>query len=261
MGDPAKVERAQLIELDAAFKDPAPNGLSVTVQFNPDTLKVTFANQTQQQKSAGDQRGPSPRQVVGAGASKLALQLWFDVSAPRASGANDVRKLTEKISYFMKPKSPAAGGRGGGKQPTPPGVRFQWGTFRFDGLMDALDETLDFFSPDGRPLRSNLSLSFSGQLEIVPPSGAGGDPAARAGPTPGTKPLTQAPAGSSLPGLAATAGLGANWQAIATANGVENPRLLSPGMLLDLNVQGGVGVSGGSAGFGISVSASVGTTG
>ncbi|MEA2588623.1 MAG: hypothetical protein QOH66_1550 [Actinomycetota bacterium] len=260
MGDTTKLAKARLIELDAQFKNPAPGGKSVEVQFNPDTLKVTTANQTQQQQSAGDQRGNSPRQVVGAGAAKLALALWFAVGVPGAGSAKDVRELTQEVAYFMKPKSPPAGGGGGGTQPTPPGVRFQWGTFRFDGLMDSLEETLDFFSPEGQPLRSNLSFSLSGQLEIVPPSGAGGDPAARAGPTPGTRPLTQVPAASSLPGLAATAGLGANWQAIAAANGVENPRLLSPGMLLDLNVQAGISGSG-SAGLGISVSASVGAAG
>jgi hypothetical protein len=87
VGDATKLEKAQLIELDATFKKAASGGRTIAVQFNPETLKVTFANQTQEQRSAGDQRGNSPRQVVGAGATKLALQLWFDVNAPGADGA------------------------------------------------------------------------------------------------------------------------------------------------------------------------------
>jgi hypothetical protein len=37
-------------------------------------------------------------------------------------------------------------------------------------------------------------------------------------------------------GLAAQVGLGDNWQAIATANGIENPRRLAPGQLLNLDI-------------------------
>jgi hypothetical protein len=117
-------------------------------------------------------------------------------------------------------------------------VRFSWGTFVFDGMMDSLEETLDFFSPDGRPLRANLSLGLSGQLEIVPPLGGGAVPEASAGPTPGTRPLVQAPQGASLQGLTAGLGLGADWQAVAAANGIENPRLLTGGLLIDLDVRG-----------------------
>jgi hypothetical protein len=110
-------------------------------------------------------------------------------------------------------------------------------------MMDSLEETLDFFSPDGEPLRASLSLGLSGQLEIVPLSGGGGAPHSAAGPTPGTRPLTQAPAGGSLQNLVSGAGLGANWQAIAAANGIENPRLLAAGRLVDLNMSVGLGAS------------------
>ncbi len=246
MGKAVQLAKAQLIELDTTFKNPAPGGKRVEVQFNPETLKVTYANKTQSQQSAGDQRGNSPRQVVGAGSTKLALQLWFDANAAGAGGATDVRQLTRAVAQFMQPQGPA-GGAGGGNQPTPPGVRFSWGTFTFDGMMDSLEETLDFFSPDGRPLRASLSLGMSGQLEIVPPAGGGGVPAAAAGPTPGTQPLTAAPSGSSLQGLAAAAGVSVDWQLVAAANGVENPRLLAPGQLIDLNakVTAGLGAAGG----------------
>ncbi|MEV5409800.1 hypothetical protein AB0K60_13295 [Thermopolyspora sp. NPDC052614] len=234
MGEQVGLAKALLIELDAAFRNPAPEGARVEVQFNPETLKVSYANRQGDQKSAGDQRGNSPRQVIGAGASKLTLSLWFDVNAPGAGGARDVRELTQRVGYFMRPKSPSGrAGRGGRDQPKPPGVRFSWGTFTFDGLMDSLEETLDYFSPDGRPLRSVLSLGLSGQLEIVPPSGGGAVPEASAGPTPGTRPLVQAAEGASLQSLAAAAG--GDWQAIAAANGIENPRLLTAGLLIDLD--------------------------
>jgi hypothetical protein len=234
MGDATELVKARLAELDASFKQLKPGGLSVEVQFNPDTLKVTYQNRPQEQKSAGDQRGNSPRQVMGAGSTKLTLQLWFDVNAPGAGGARDVRTLTSKVAKFMLPASPAGGAGGTADRPSPPGVRFSWGTFSFDGLMDSLDETLDYFSPDGRPLRATLNVGMSGQLEIVPPAGGGGAGNATAGPTAGTRPLSAAPAGASMPGLAL--GVGLDWQGVAAANGIDNPRLLQPGTLIDLNL-------------------------
>jgi hypothetical protein len=257
MGEQAKLARARLVELGADFTQPAPDGKSLEVQFNPETLKVTYQNKPAEQKGAGDQRGNATRQVVGAGSTKLALQLWFDVNAPRAGGVKDVRELTTRVAYFMMPKPPAGKAKkgSGAEAPSPPGVRFAWGTFEFDGLMDSLDETLDYFSPDGRPLRATLNVGMSGQLEIVPAPGGASRPDAAAGPTSGTRPLSAAPAGSSLPGLAAGAGVGLDWQIVASANGIENPRLLEPGRLIDLDVTADVTVGVG-VGLGVGVSLS-----
>jgi nucleoid-associated protein YgaU len=39
-----------------------------------------------------------------------------------------------------------------------------------------------------------------------------------------------------MQGLAAAAGQASRWQAIAEGNGIENPRRLAPGQLIDMNV-------------------------
>ena len=50
--------------------------------------------------------------------------------------------------------------------------------------------------------------------------------------------MTLASSGSTLQGLAAAAGgTGVDWQGIAAANGIENPRQLVPGQLIDLSVR------------------------
>ena len=49
-----ELAKAQLIELDADFKNEKPGGQKVSVQFNPETLKVSFANQLVQPQG-GDQ--------------------------------------------------------------------------------------------------------------------------------------------------------------------------------------------------------------
>ena len=232
--------KAELRQLDAKFENEVERGTWCKVQFNPDSLKVNFANQLVQPSGAGDQRGSPARQFVGAGTTKLALTLWFDVGSPLPQGqapVNDVRRLTKKVAYFITPK-PVPGQK---DKFVPPAVRFVWGSFQFDGLMDSLEETLEYFSPQGTPLRASLGISLSQQkiqFAFRDTGGGAGSAATGAGApqTPGTQPLAQAPAGSTVQGLADGAGKD-DWQSIAAANGIENPRLLAPGALLDLNAE------------------------
>lgn len=245
MPDSQKLEKAELHELDADFKNEINPDKNCKVQFNPESLKVSFANQVATPSGAGDQKGTPARQFVGAGTTKLALTLWFDVSQPVPEGeekVNDVRKLTGKVAYFITPKPE-------GKKFVPPGVRFIWGSFQFDGIMESMEESLEFFSSDGRPLRANVSLALTQQkiTEFTFRATAGPN----APTTAGTRPLAQAPAGSNLQNMADKQGQGDDWQSIASANGIENPRMLAPGQLIDMSA----GVSGG---IGIGVSASVG---
>lgn len=226
MPEAVKLEKAELRQLDAEFKNMIKPDRNVIVQFNPEALKVSFANQLKNPDGAGDQRGTPARQFVGAGTTKLTLQLWFDVNAPMPEGetvVDDVRKLTQRVAYFITPVQE-------GTKFVPPAVRFLWGSFYFDGLMESLEESLEFFSSDGRPLRASMSLSITQQkitqFEFPPETTA-----------PGTRPLTPAPADSSLQQIAENQGKGNNWQSIAAANNIENPRLLQPGQLIDMNAR------------------------
>lgn len=241
------IARAQLIELDETLKKEADNPKKVTVQFNPDSLKLAFANQVQNNNpsssassgagggsgsGSGDQgSGTSGRQFVGAGTTKLTVQLWFDANAT-ADGqrVDDVRRLTQDVIYFITPKK----SQQDASRFVPPGVRFSWGSFLFDGLIDSIEESIEYFSPDGKPLRASVSLGMSQQTILV----ANFDSAARPPGTsrgPGASPLTVAAGGSTLQGLAASAG--GDWQRIAAANGIDNPRQLQAGQLIDLNAR------------------------
>lgn len=226
--------KATLQELDSTFDHEVNEDTArTTVQFNPDTLKVTFANQIAQPSGGGDQRGGPSQLFVGAGTTKLALQLWFDVTSrePEATPVDDVRTLTAKVSYFITPKEQ-------GTKFLPPAVRFVWGSFQFDGIMESLEETLEFWSPEGRPLRASMSIALSQQkiTRVVPRDleGAPGGGSAGSG-TPGARPLTEAAQGSTMQGLAASQGKQGGWQGIAEANGIENPRRIEPGTFIDLN--------------------------
>lgn len=245
--------KAELHELDHNF-DPLQGAKDhwTKVQFNPDSLKVSFANQLTTPSGAGDKNGPQANQFVGAGTTKLSVTLVFDVTSEIPNGlpeVDDVRRLTERIAFFIiaegKPKN----------KPTtfiPPAVRFIWGSFQFDGFMESMDETLELFSPEGRPLRATVAIGLT-QQKITTFKFHGADnesPAVtrKGRSAPGTSPVTEAPAGSNLQSLAAgQAGIGigvsGGWQAIASANGIENPRLLNPGALIDLNISASASVS------------------
>ncbi|HEX2912442.1 MAG TPA: LysM peptidoglycan-binding domain-containing protein [Chloroflexia bacterium] len=247
MPEALNIKKAVLQELDAKGEK---KGDPVTVQFNPETLKVSFSNQvvppTNTNNRAGDQRGTASIQYVGKGATKLSVQLWFDVTAEADySREKDVRKLTEKVAYFIKPQKVS------GNKQVAPAVRFLWGTFKFDGIVESMEESLEFFSNEGVPLRASVTLSltqtsFQFQFEALGPAEPNASPPGASNGVgnsapPGTQPLTPAPQGVSLQSLAA--GLGVAWQAIAEANGIENPRLLSPGQLINLDA----GINGGSS--------------
>ncbi len=241
MPDVGQLAKAELLELDANFKNELKPGKKTVVQFNPDSLKVSFANQIATPPGSGDQNGPQAMQFVGAGSTKLAVTLNFDVTSELPQGlpqTNDVRQLTQLVAYFITPKGDPE------NAPTkfiPPAVRFLWGSFQFDGIMESLEETLDLFSFEGRPLRASVAISLSQQkITLFKFNSANQPPAAtlQGGQAPGTAPMTEAPSGSSLQNLVANQsglGAGADWQSIALANGIENPRMLQPGQLINLN--------------------------
>jgi phage tail-like protein len=139
------VAKAQLRELDASFEREINKARWVTVQINPHELRTSFSHEL----------GPTTR---------VDLRLTFDVDAPAPRGRrapDDVRRLTERVAYFATPRAVR------GATAVRPAVRLAWGTFRFDGHVEALEETLDAFSPDGRPLRATLALSLA-RAQIAP---------------------------------------------------------------------------------------------
>lgn len=294
-----EIQHAKLIELKDDLSDVMPGGKSLTVQFNPESLKLSYANQVKEQPNSsggasgggaagGNQsQGSAARQFVGTGSTKLAVQLWFDVAAATSAPfiVDDVRRITAQVLYFIKPKPAAAGARDT-SQRTPPGLRFSWGNFLFDGIVEGMEESVEFFSPKGEALRASVSLTMV-QQEILVPAFSG------SGAVPGARPLWPAGGGQSLQalqdaakasgaapssggggagggaggagggfggglsaGFSASASLGGGvgagaglslglstgaafqsggWQAVALANGIENPRAMPAGQLIDLS--------------------------
>jgi hypothetical protein len=209
------LQKANLTEL----KPDGSLGTPVHVQFNPLSLKVTYSNQL----SSGDQAGGAPKQFVGSSTMKMTMELWFDTT----DSQDDVRDRTRAIAYFVTPQP----GRQEGKDvKIAPRVQFSWGSFLFKGIMDSMDENLEFWSEAGIPKRASATLSFSEQ-QVQPDQRP---EASKAGQTPTAMPKT----GETLQELVARERTGRRWQDVGQANEVDNPRSLAPGAPLLLPTPG-----------------------
>ena len=225
--------KAEFIQIDArnqpvAGKDP------VAVQFNPESLRIAYGNQLQQtsaqQQPSGGARGgrgrggseqtAAPSRLVGAGNMKLSATLWFDAASPvgrTGSGVDDVRRLTREVAFFITPFEE----RG---QFVAPGVRFLWGSFKFDGIMESLEEGIELFSPEGVPLRASLSFTLTGNRIVLPEAASGA----------GTRRLATVTDGDTVQGISSSNGSPGDWRQLALRNGIEDPLRVGAGRVLDL---------------------------
>lgn len=264
------VAKARLVEIEFDANqqqfNPVANGKSVTVHFNPESLKVSFSNENR----GGNQPGGGGGQFVGSGTSKMSVELFFDTTEATGDVANrDVRRITEQVVYFVKAKPPSGSGNSNtNSNRVPPGLSFEWGSFIFRGVVNSMDETLDYFSEEGIPMRATVSLNITRQeikFEFGEPGQASGG-AAAGGPPPGTQPMDAARQGDSVQSMAAREGRSSDWKQIAAANGIDDPLRLEAGALVNLNagasfgagISASGGVSGGlqaGAGFGVGAAA------
>jgi hypothetical protein len=220
----AQLKHIKWEDKQSSYKDGDPTR-TVPVQFNPQTLKVSFANNN----TGGKQPGGSSVQYVGSGTTKLSVELLFDTTAD----GSDVRKLTQRVAFFILPDPDSAGGSNTNR--TPPGIQFEWGSFIFRGVVDSMDETLDYFSEEGLPLRANISLSISRQeLEFLSLDKEAGGGAG--------VPLETANFRDSIQGLAGRNGKSGDWKCIAAANNIDDPLRLSAGALINVNACASVSV-------------------
>jgi hypothetical protein len=195
---------------------------TIKTHFNPATLQLTVSTKLGQSKD----KKTGSQQVVNEGTAKLSVELVFDTT----DTLENVCDQTVEIARLL-----------GEKNKPPPQVTFDWGAFEFTGIVDSYKETLDFFSVDGVPLRSTVSLGMTKDEDIFSRgeanqkaagwsdsgAGGGGGPAEVSTPPPGGSTTTTATQGG-----APEAG-----RAIAAQNGEESMRFpRSPTLTVDPSV-------------------------
>ncbi|HEX6625904.1 MAG TPA: hypothetical protein VF064_19465 [Pyrinomonadaceae bacterium] len=255
------LKKARLVEIkwdsNQAKAKPGDSKRTVEVHFNPQTLKVSFSNKL----TGGNQPGGSSKQATGSRETKLSIELLFDTTLD----GTDVREITKKVSYFITGDD-GTGGAGGAAKHSPPGIQFEWGSFVFRGVTDAMDETLDYFSDDGVPLRATITLNITRQeIEFIAgePGQGGGGRQGDIGPIQplATEPLAPANTGDSMQSMAGRNGNSGDWKSIAAANNIDDPLRLQAGALIDLNAGVSVGARlGASAGLSANVGAGAGVS-
>lgn len=247
----SEIEKAKIYHVSGPVDRPQRSGEGIAVMFNPANLKVTLANAIGENQRGGNSRAA---QYIDKSSSSLTVELIFDSSIEfdqRNSVRKDVRQYTGQIANeFMKQE------RVGNKDAEPKRCMFVWGTFKFVGIMESFDETLDFFSKEGTPLRSTVSIKMTEsrfQFESEPAKEA-----RRRTPRLGRD--NESP-------HEANQGAGQNpkdWRDTSMYNGVESPRMPSASSMAVPSMSAGAsfsaGISGGAA-IGMSAGAGIGVGG
>ena len=240
--NPPQVAKARLYSL----KD---ESISVTVHFNPTSLVYSVESATPQ---APD---PNKRQFAAQFTGKLTMDLQFDTT----DTGDDVRTYTNKVAYFLQPSSSATQGAAAqtaspspstnatAPPKAPPVVCFEWGVYRFQGVMETFRETIDFFSAEGVPLRAAVSIGLARQDQVF-------DEGATMGSSKVSGSLVPTSAGSSALSMATLGGDPGAARQLATQNGLSSLRFTGGALL---NVSGGVQLKA-AAGFAASASGGVG---
>jgi hypothetical protein len=252
------------------------DGDPIEVQFNPTSLRLQRQNNAD---TGGVTARTQRRQYPAAQPATLTFDLEFDtaeeaaVTQDEGEGTThyvDVRTRTALVRQFVEPPANDV------RKP-PPAARFSWGTLIFDGLVKQVTEDLDYFAPDGTPLRAKVSVTMTEQdpkfEATVSGSGARDDQAATepGGPPPAPPPPTGEPPPGSGPGRSGTRNVrsvveavgGESVQQLAARaggdpgawrslmNGLASPLALPPGVPVELGpeLEGVTDVLGRAAGF------------
>jgi hypothetical protein len=244
------LQKAQLIPIDSSGTKLLLDQV-IPVHFNPESLKLSYTI-TNKADTGSKNSSDQAAQQASSSSAKLAVDLVFDTTdhfEAQQDGA-DVQIVTRKIvNKFVTPPSPD-GAPAGKPVPANPCL-FLWGTFQFMGIVDSYNETLEFFSASGVPLRSAVSISLSqnrykianfpqrtpGQAQPLPPNSQIG------------------------PALAAAGADPTDWRGTALGAGMETPRFAGAGGI-DVGLGSTVSSaasSAGAAGFSIGSSANLGT--
>ena len=113
---------------------------NMTVQFNPATLRIALTNQFGEADAHSHARKTT---------AKLDVELIFDTTD---TGQSVYRHLNELTA--MTRATPPSGGSGGGNNANSenfsvPIIEFRWRSKLFEGVVESLTQTIEYWSHDG----------------------------------------------------------------------------------------------------------------
>jgi len=141
-------------------------GERISCLLNPESLVLRRQTGVARRASAGGlvagaELADDPLLFTGGGCTELSLDLLFDITLDGSTiQASDVRELTGPL-WELSENARAKGGYG-----RPPLARFFWGkSWNVPGIVTAVAERLEYFTPEGAPRRSWLRLRMARVVE------------------------------------------------------------------------------------------------
>jgi nucleoid-associated protein YgaU len=188
-------------------------GDSIDVRFNPTQYSLDHGNTIAEIGVPG--LSAPILQYVRGNTRTLSMELLFDTYEERA----DVRKkYTDKIYKLLEIERSTH---------APPICTFTWKDFEFRCVLDRVGGRFTMFLEDGTPVRATLNVNLK---EFIPV-----DMLVRGTPTESADHTKSymVKLGDTLSSIAAAEyGDSAKWRPIASANRIDNPRVLRPGQVL-----------------------------
>ncbi len=229
---------ARIYAIDSSER-PISNSLVVHCAFNPNKYNISVTNSistkglnpfTMNYNIETDLKQEKPREL------KL-QELWFDAYENRVQ---DVRPITETLMDLAQLKDTSGSKRGNAMQklmaalkPKPGKIMFEWGSFKFRGLIKNLSIDYVMFTENGTPVRAKASLTLMEyrHRKAYP----------RQNPTSGgapTESIWVVSAGDRLDTISAEVyGDSTQWRLIASHNRIEDPLNLRPGQELAIPIE------------------------
>jgi nucleoid-associated protein YgaU len=208
--------RQQLTKATLEVLAGSAKGEMIEVLFNPTEYSVEHS------ASFGETAPPgldNPiTQFVNGNAQVLTMDLLFDTYTDR--GGEDVSEQTSRLTDLVHID---------GDLHAPPTVRFSWGVFLFEAVIDKISQRFTMFLADGTPVRATLSVTFKQyktiQEQLQEPRRSSADKTKR-----------RVAEGPDDLWLLADREYGdvARWRHIARANRIDEPQRLVPGTVLVL---------------------------
>lgn len=185
----------------------------IPLKFNPTSYQLQKSNNFSEIEIPGLETPPI--QFIRGGQEKLSFDALFDTSD---SQRNVREEYVAKVANLMKINS---------ELHAPPIVQFVWEDVVFQGVVSDMTASYVLFSPEGVPMRAEVSLSLTAyrpvdvQLSERPRN------------SPDVEKSVTLRRGDRLDHIASGVYQDpGRWRDIARANGIRDPRRLDPGKLL-----------------------------
>lgn len=212
---------------------------SFYVLYNPESY--TLERSTKYSETAGLASNAPSIQFIFGSIETLKMQLFFDTFSagaevggsmadaakfagnsllPSAAKQLDVRKYTSKV-YDLMLIEPS--------KHVPPLLKLEWSSLQFEGHLVSCTQNFTKFNERGMPVRATLDCVFKqyiepGKIAEMEPVGS-----------PDTAKYRTVRQGDALWSFAAREyGQCGLWREIAAANGIDNPRLMDTGDIIEI---------------------------